>query len=231
MPNTAPHHEHDWLSASYAREWIESDKKRSAERIPKLRRAVGLLPFNRDRALRVIDLGGGDGALLEEVLKEFPGATVVLHDFSAPMIDAAKERLGHFEDRVEYRRSDMREVGWSADLKGPFDAVISAIAIHNLWDPALIHAVYDEVFDLVAPGGVFFNLDYIFPRSSLLANLYARAPGGTQWGAASSSPRDPLGEPTLENQLRWLREAGFSEVDCLQKELSEVLLCGLRPLK
>ena len=55
------------------------------------------------------------------------------------MIEAARERLSEFGERIDYRLSDMRESGWSTDLGGPFDAVVSAIAIHNLWDPAHIH--------------------------------------------------------------------------------------------
>jgi tRNA (cmo5U34)-methyltransferase len=216
------------LSESYVEEWITGDAKRHDKRRPRLRRAATLLPFGRDRAVSVVDLGGGYGEFAAQVLEEFPHATAVLHDFSAPMIAAAKERLSKFDGRVGYGLSDLRQPGWSTDLGGPFDAVISAIAIHNLWDPARIHAVYDEVFTIVSPGGAFFNLDYIFPRSSLLSGLYARVAGGNQWGATRSAERTEVEQATLENQLRWLREAGFAEVDCLAKELSEVLLCGLR---
>jgi tRNA (cmo5U34)-methyltransferase len=228
MPEEAPHHEHDWLTASYAEEWIAGDAKRSEERRPKLRRAASLLPFDRDRPIRFVDLGGGSGEFAAQALEEFPNATAVLHDFSPPMIEAARKRLSEFGERIDYRLSDMREPGWSSDLGGPFDAVISAIAIHNLWDPVLIHAAYAEVYTLVSPGGVFFNVDYIFPRTPLLSALYARAVGGSQWTGTRSAERTEVEQPTLENQLRWLREAGFSEVDCLSKELSEVLLCGLR---
>ena len=228
MPESAPHREQDWLSESYVEEWITGDAKRFEERRPKLRRAAALLPFDRDHDIRVVDLGGGYGEFAAQVLEEFPNATAVLHDFSPPMIEAARERLSEFGERIDYRLSDMREPGWSTDLGGPFDAVVSAIAIHNLWDPARIHAAYDEVYTVVSPGGAFFNLDYIFPRSPLLSALYSRPAGSSQWGGARSGERAEVEHPTLENQLRWLREAGFSEVDCLSKELSEVLLCGLR---
>jgi hypothetical protein len=33
---------------------------------------------------------------------------------------------------------------------------------------------------------------------------------------------------TLENQLRWLREAGFKEVDCLLKDRQSVVLAAFR---
>jgi tRNA (cmo5U34)-methyltransferase len=228
MPEEAPHREHDWLSGRYVEEWITGDAKRSEERRPKLRRAASLLPFDRDGAIRFLDLGGGSGEFAAQVLEEFPNSTAVLHDFSPPMIKAARRRLEGFGERVDYRLSDLGELGWSTVFDGPFDAVVSAIAIHNLWDPVRIRAVYDEAYTVVARGGAFFNLDYIFPRSRLLSGLYARTAGSNRWNGARAAEPAELEQPTLENQLRWLREAGFVEVDCLSKELSEVLLCGLR---
>jgi tRNA (cmo5U34)-methyltransferase len=228
MTDTAPHHEHDWLSASYVEQWIAGDARRHDERRPKLRRAASLLPFDRDLPLRVVDLGGGSGEFAAQVLEEFPNSTAVIHDFSAPMLMAARERLAEFRPRVDFQISDLRERGWSGSLSGPFDAVISAIAIHNLWDPAAIRAVYEEVFTIVSPGGVFLNLDYIFPRSALLSGLYARVTATPAGSSPSSRPRDGVDDATLESQLRWLREAGFAAVDCVNKDLSEVLLCALR---
>jgi tRNA (cmo5U34)-methyltransferase len=231
MVEEAPHHRHDWLSESYVEEWISGDAKRSKERRPRLRRAASLLPFDSDRAIRFVDLGGGSGEFAAQVLEEFPNSTAVLHDFSPPMIEAARRRLAEFGERVSYRLSDLGKPGWSSDLDGPYDAVVSAIAIHNLWNPARIRAVYDESYSVVKAGGAFFNLDYIFPRSPLLSGLYARPAAGERWGGARATEGGEVAEPTLENQLRWLREAGYSEVDCISKELSEVLLCGLRALE
>ncbi len=227
MTRAVSRSEHDWLSETYVHEWIASDVTRDDERRPKLRRAASLLPCDRGRDLRILDLGGGYGEFAAQVLEEFPNSTVVLHDYSPPMIAVARERLARFADRVDYRLSDLRQPGWSADLGDPFDAVVSAIAIHNLREPALIRDVYHEVYGIVAPDGVFCNLDYLIPSSPRLFELYARALGvGTREGPTTVA--SDVEQATLENQLRWLREAGFAEVDCLWKELYEVLLCGLR---
>jgi tRNA (cmo5U34)-methyltransferase len=228
ITRTAPPGEHDWLSEAYVRQWVASDTTRDSERRPKLRRAASLLPCDRSRDLRILDLGGGYGEFAAQVLEEFSNSTVVLHDFSAPMIAVARERLTRFDERVDYRLSDLRHPGWSADLGGPFDAVVSAIAIHNLGEPSRIRDVYHEVYTIVAPGGAFLNLDYILPSSPLLAEFYARALGIGDWGGARPTVESEAAQATLENQLRWLREAGFAEVDCLWKELYEVLICGLR---
>jgi len=170
----------------------------------------------------VLDVGGGYGALSYEVLQARPRTSVVLHDYSAAMITNATERLNCFADRVSYRRSDMADPDWTDDLGGPFDAVVSALAIHNLDDAATIRRVYGDVFSLLRPRGCFFNADLAFPTGPGVADLYRRDP-----------IRDPawdvhVGPPGLEDQLHWLREAGFCEVDCVSKDCEDTLLCALR---
>ena len=158
-----PHGHHDWHSADYVEEWISTDVTRDSERRPILRRLVELLPFERDAEVRVLDVGGGYGMLTREVLEELPNSRVVLHDFSAPMFDQARERLGPLADRVEFAQADLRDPKWVEAVGGPFDAVVSSIAIHNVRDPERIHEIYGEIRPLVAPGGCFANLDLVFP--------------------------------------------------------------------
>ncbi len=192
-----PHGHHDWHSADYVEEWISTDVTRDSERRPILRRLVELLPFERDAEVRVLDVGGGYGMLTREVLEELPNSRVVLHDFSAPMFDQARERLGPLAARVEFARADLRDPRWVDAVGGPFDAVVSSIAIHNVRDPERIRAIYGEIRPLVAPGGCFANLDLVFP-----------------------------GALELETQLGWLEDVGFREVGCLFEHERQALLVG-----
>ena len=48
-------------------------------------------------------------------------------------------------------------------MKGPFDAVVSSIAIHNVRSPETIRSIYDEAFSLVKYGGCFLNFDRMTP--------------------------------------------------------------------
>ena len=43
-----------------------------------------------------------------------------------------------------------------------FDAIVSTIAIHNVRVPAIIEAIYKEVFEMLKPSGCFLNLDLVF---------------------------------------------------------------------
>ena len=117
----------------------------------------------RGRPVRVLDVGGGYGALSAEVLDQLPTARVVLHDYSAAMIAVARQRLAGFGGRVSYTLADMTRPDWIHGLGGPFDIVVSALAIHNLGEPALIGRVDRDLFGLLRPGGDLFNLDVLFP--------------------------------------------------------------------
>jgi ubiquinone/menaquinone biosynthesis C-methylase UbiE len=131
---------HDWRSPSYVAEWIDSDATRDDERRPVLRRLAGLIPVTQDEP-RVLDLGGGYGALSAAVLEYWPRARLTLLDYSAAMIAAAEHRLARYGPRVSYRLADMTATGWTRGLEGSFDAVVSALAIHNVGAPELILGV------------------------------------------------------------------------------------------
>jgi tRNA (cmo5U34)-methyltransferase len=212
---------HDWQSPACVDDWIDSDVTHDEQRQPLLHRVATLLPATGSGPLEVLDVGGGYGVLTAAILEDLPDATVVLHDYSEAMINKAKERLSRFGDRVRYRIADMTQPGWTDKLSGPFDAVASALAIHNL-EPEQIQRVYRDIFSLLRPGGCLLNLDVIFPASAGLADLYRRDPSRDPTFDVSVAPAG------LEEQPRWLRAAGFAEVDCVWKELDEGLLWGLR---
>ena len=131
MTTSDPTGMHDWHEDGYVRDWI--DHQRDEERTASLRRMVHLI-------------GGGYGAVTAVVLDVYPRARVVLHDFSEPMLDAARERLANYSDSVGYYRGDLMTPEWTAGLEGQFDAVVSSIAIHNVRFPDRIRGIYQEVY-------------------------------------------------------------------------------------
>ena len=71
-PGRRPSMHHDWHSAEYVADWIAHDVARDPERRPRLQQMLAAAPFARDAAIEVLDVGGGYGAVTEEVLKAFP---------------------------------------------------------------------------------------------------------------------------------------------------------------
>jgi tRNA (cmo5U34)-methyltransferase len=178
-----------------------------------------LLQHLPERVERVLDLGCGDGRLLDLVLTARPDATGLALDFSAAMLDAARQRFAG-DDRVEVGEHDLFEP--LPDL-GAFDAVVSSFAIHHLTHERK-RALYGEVFDRLRPGGAFLNLEHVASPSSELHLAFLAAMGV----APEDEDPDNILAP-VEDQLVWLRELGFVHVDCHWKWLELALLAGVRP--
>lgn len=212
-----PHGHHDWHSADYVDHWISSDATRDDERRAWLRRVARMIPFDREEELRVLDVGAGYGMLSREVLDAFPASHVVLHDFSAPMTDHARQRLADAADRISFVVADLRDEGWTDGIDGPFHAVVSAIAIHNVRDTAVIRRIYADIRPLVAPGGCFYNMDFVMAGGPSSARAL---------GHRGTYPERTDDLPTLANHLAWTRDAGFDEAECLLRIDGQTVVAG-----
>ena len=109
-------------------------------------------------------------------------------------------------------------ISWSSplDATSPFDVVVSGLAIHHLDDNRKA-AIFAEIHTMLAPGGVFVNLDLVSSETDGLHERFLRAIGRTH--------EDPADQPaTLCSQLQWLRNTRFAEVDCHFKWLELALI-------
>jgi tRNA (cmo5U34)-methyltransferase len=207
----------EWQTAGHALEYL-----RRADRIP--HRTAGeetLLAELPADCRRVLDLGAGDGRLLALALLARPGAAGVALEFSPPMLDRLRGRFGG-EARVRVLHHDL-----SGPLPPPpgggFDAVVSSFAIHHL-SHARKRSLYEEVFPLLNPGGVFANLEHVASPTEALHRRFFEAMGMT---LADEDASNQLLD--VETQLRWLRDIGFADVDCYWKWRELALLVGRRP--
>jgi len=195
--------------------------------------ALTLLGDAVGRAPRVLDLGAGTGLLSALALERFPEARLTLIDLSLGMLDRARLRFDRLPaGRVEFVAADYAE----ADLGGPYDAVISALSIHHLEDPAK-RALFGRVFQALRPGGLFVNADQVAGPSlardahyRALWLLAVRGAGVSEEELAAARERMSHDRfATLAAQLGWLAEAGFVEVDCAYKQWSFAVYAGTRP--
>jgi SAM-dependent methyltransferase len=168
-----PKHEHDWHSREYVSYWMTKDRGREEKRRPLLHRMIAAAPFAKDAAIRVLDVGGGYGAVSDKVLAAFPRAEVTLQDFSHVMLDEARDHLARYGNRVHYVFGDLRDRLWTEQFDRPFDLVVSAIAIHNLMDMRTIAACYGEIRDILRPGGYFIDCDHFDHVEDVEAHIKA----------------------------------------------------------
>ena len=176
--NASPDEEHDWHSEAYVDEWIARDLGRDEERRTILRQMLSHAPFAADAEIRVLDIGAGYGMVTEEVLKKFPRARITFQDYSEEMFARARRQLAKHAGQVTYVLCDLLEPGWGKKAGGPFDLVVSAIAIHNLRDTAKIAGCYRAIFDLLKPGGYFLDCDHVHRIGGVEGNLAALRKAG-----------------------------------------------------
>lgn len=167
---------------------------------------------------RMLDLGTGDGRLLGLLKIERPNARGVALDFSPALLERARERFSS-DPLIEVVDHDLDE---PLPALGRFDAVASCFAIHHLTHERK-RSLYAEIFDLLEPGGVFCNLDLVSSPTLALHEHFLHSINCTlEEEDASNKPLD------VQIQLNWLREIGFSDVDCYWKWLELALLIGVK---
>ena len=134
----------------------------------------------------------------------------VATDLSPTMLDAARARFAG-DEMVEIVEHDLDAPLRVLGETGSFDAVVSCFAIHHC-SHARKRALYSEVFALLAPGGVFYNLEHVASPTPELHEAFFAALGMT---LADEDRSNQLLD--VETQVAWLREIGFSQVDCFWK--------------
>jgi tRNA (cmo5U34)-methyltransferase len=171
------------------------------------------------RVERVLDLGAGTGLMAANVRAAYPDAELVLSDGAGAMLEQARELLG--EQRTSYVQADLTE----PLPPGPWDAIVSALAIHHVDDDGK-RRLFARIREQLRNGGVFVNAEQVAGASALFdafnASCHetdARAAGAddAEWaGAFARMAHDRCA--SVEAQLSWLRLAGFVDVDCIFKE-------------
>lgn len=209
--------------------------------IPQLERFYGMVPEAiglaagadgaAGRPLRVLDLGAGTGMLSAVVAEAFPSAELTLFDYSPRMLAQARDLLG---EEVELLTGDMYE----GIPSGPWDAVISALAIHHMTDSGK-RAVYEAAFRELGPGGIFVNAEHVLGETAALQEHYAdwHRRQAFEKGLTEAEWQDTVERMShdhltpLSLQLAWLREIGMTDVDCLLKDHGFAVIFGRRPVR
>jgi len=193
-----------------------------------------IIPFHRDRELRVLDLGAGTGLLSARIAFRYPRAQLVLVDLAPAMLQVAEERFsGRDAERVTFQLMDYG----NQQLKGTYDLIVSALSIHHLTDDAK-EALFKKVYRSLEPGGMFINADQVLGENAVAEKIYkgrwlqkVRESGISEeaLGAALERMEEDRMAP-LSCQLDWLGQAGFDDVTVWYKYYNFVVYSGTKPL-
>lgn len=152
------------------------------------------------RATRVLELGIGSGETALRVLANHSGADWVGIDASEPMLARARERLPGADLRLQRLEDELPS--------GPFDLVVSALAVHHL-DGAGKRELFARVAGVLRPGGKFVLGDVVVPAAGKKGPIYI------DW---------VMDKPdSVDDQLAWLRAGGFeAEASSVRLDLAVI---------
>lgn len=153
----------------------------------------------------ILELGVGTGETAQRVIARHPGATLVAVDSSPEMLERAREVLPH---------ADLRRARLEDPLpEGPFDLVVSALAVHHLDGPGK-QDLFKRIAAVLAPGGRFVLADVVVPKHE----QDVVTPIDWEYDLPDR----------VDDQLDWLREAGL-EAETVWGEKDLAVLRATRP--
>jgi tRNA (cmo5U34)-methyltransferase len=137
-------------------------------------------------ATHVLELGTGTGETALRVRGRHPEASWVGIDASEAMLERARERMPDADLRLRRLEDELPA--------GPFDLVVSALAVHHLDGPGK-RDLFSRVARVLQPDGRFVLGDVVVPPVGQEGPIYI------DW---------EMDQPdSVEDQLAWLRAAGF----------------------
>jgi tRNA (cmo5U34)-methyltransferase len=148
-------------------------------------------------AQAILELGTGTGETARRVITRHPGASFVGIDESEEMLAAAQVEGDLWVSRLEDHLPE-----------GPFDLVVSCLAVHHL-EAEGKRDLFRRIATVLRPGGRFVLADVVVPERP-------------EDAVTPTTPGFDRPDP-LDNQLGWLREAGFEpETTWTWKDLAVV---------
>jgi len=197
----------------------------------------------------IIDLCCGPGLLAGALLEHVPTSSVLGLDGSPEMLQQAQTNLAHYGERFQTMQIDLADRTWH-ELKQPIHAVVSSLAIHHL-DTQGKQVLFADIYQILAPNGVLVIADVIAPAGKLGTAYAAEAwdnavrqramalDGNTaafnafaqqRWNMYRYFDPDDIDQPSgVFEQLKWLEQAGFVEVDVYWMLAGHAIFGGRKP--
>ncbi len=200
------------------------------DRSTQLETICALIPTSA-APFHIVELCCGEGLLACTILERFPESHFHGYDGSSTMLEKTRAVLQPFSGRFTLHSFDLAATEWRS-FPWPVQAIVSSLAIHHL-DGDQKRALYLDLYRSLAPAGALIIVDLIQPAHPTGVQVAAQAWDEAVRQAALARDGnltafdafqrdhwniyhypDPVDKPSgVYEQLRWLEEAGFSDVD------------------
>ncbi|MBI5679871.1 MAG: class I SAM-dependent methyltransferase [Methanobacterium sp.] len=193
---------------------------------------ISSIPFNHDDSIKVLDLGCGTGTITKNLKEKFPNARVKCLDLARNMIEMAKIKLQEY-DNINYVIGDF----YRLDISEKYDVIVSSLALHHLVTDEDKKDFYKKIYAALNPGGIFLNADVVLGSNDNLQILYinkwkefmslsvSAKEIEEKWIPAAEAEDHPA---KLVDQLKWLVEIGFRDVDVIWKYYGVAVYGGFK---
>lgn len=166
----------------------------------------------------ILELGCGTGNLSALLAGRFPESAIRLVDVSGESLERCRARLG-VDARFSFQQEDFRRLAYE---ESRFDLVVSSISIHHL-SAAEKQTLFAGVHRWLTRGGILAYADQfagaaedLYQRHMQHWKQHAFGAGATpqEWETWMRHQAEHDHHDPLPDQIDWLRDAGFSLVDC-----------------
>jgi tRNA (cmo5U34)-methyltransferase len=182
---------------------------------------LAAIPLKKSDPMAVIDLGCGTGTIARCIVQAFPQARVTCLDLAENMIEMAKLKLAGFPE-TRFQVGDFKDYRFD----DTYDVVVSALALHHLVTDAEKIDFYRKIHAALRPQGIFYNADVILGSSPTLQAAYLEKWREFMHRQVSEEEITHKWLPKYYNedrpaklidQVAWLADLGFVEVDIIWK--------------
>lgn len=194
---------------------------------------VSAIPFKESEKINIIDLGCGTGYISMKLKERFPNSKLTCLDFAENMITQARIRLKKYDSIIFYNE-DFRKF----EFDKTYDVAVSSLALHHLETKKEKKKFYSKIFDSLRSHGVFYNADIILSSNDYLQKLYmskwkefmSRTISTKEIEDTWMTKHHKEDHPEiLLDQLEWLKEIGFTDVDVVWKYYNFSVYGGTKP--
>jgi len=182
--------------------------------------------FSQKEKHDVLDLGVGTGITTEIIKKEFPKFQFDVVDFSKKMLLGAKKKLG--KENVNYIFGDYSKLKFIKK----YDIVVSVIGLHHQNDTGK-KLLFKKIHTLLNKDGIFILGDLVTHKDPKTATLnqalhlhhLVNKATDKQTLKDWSYHHLVLNElAPVEDQIKWLKLAGFKKVELKMLEMNTALI-------